>query len=323
MNRFISIFPPGLVITQRFSNASMYLEQSYAWDIDRYRIGKGEFSVSIDGIHTRHIQLGFTSRSTSINSRGAVPKETIMFAILTNDAPSAVHKYVPMGKHHVLCVEDSSEFNLITATSIDLLTVVIEKGLFKRHYLQHNFEEFRFPDEGDLFEGSEQIVSEASKSLFDILYAVLQKSDFYFSPENMERVESSILNIMTELIFQCTNIDKVSQSNKIAYRLENIMYQKYNLELTFPQLCKALNISERNGYLSFNRLYQITPKQYMLRLRLGKIYDTLFFADPQNTNIYQVALENGFYHMGHFSASYKSFFNELPSVTLGKGLNTK
>jgi AraC-like DNA-binding protein len=42
----------------------------------------------------------------------------------------------------------------------------------------------------------------------------------------------------------------------------------------------------------------------------------LTVASPGQTTVTQVAYDNGFYHLGRFSADYRRLFGELPSKTL-------
>jgi AraC family ethanolamine operon transcriptional activator len=83
-------------------------------------------------------------------------------------------------------------------------------------------------------------------------------------------------------------------------------------------LCKELKISPRNAYLTFNKFYGFTPKQFLMSIRLTRAKKAFESSDFSFKSIQQIALENGFYHMSHFSKIYRDFFGELPSETVYK-----
>ena len=62
----------------------------------------------------------------------------------------------------------------------------------------------------------------------------------------------------------------------------------------------------------------MSPATWLRRIRLNKIHKTLLRSSPDEVLIKQVAMDNGFLHLGHFSQNYKTLFGELPSDTLRK-----
>lgn len=62
----------------------------------------------------------------------------------------------------------------------------------------------------------------------------------------------------------------------------------------------------------------MSPKAYMQSKRFNSVRQNLRAADPTNSNVWEIAAEWGFWHMGQFARDYRSFFNELPSATLAK-----
>ena len=55
---------------------------------------------------------------------------------------------------------------------------------------------------------------------------------------------------------------------------------------------------------------------YLKTQQLNRIYRVFHDADPTDTSVKQVAIANGFSHLGQFSRDYKQLFGELPSETL-------
>jgi AraC family ethanolamine operon transcriptional activator len=70
---------------------------------------------------------------------------------------------------------------------------------------------------------------------------------------------------------------------------------------------------------STNCWAQAGPLAYLKTQQLNRVYRVLRNADFSDTMVKQVALDNGFVHLGQFSRDYKQLFGELPSETLQRG----
>lgn len=96
-----------------------------------------------------------------------------------------------------------------------------------------------------------------------------------------------------------------------AYILENSANT-----LTVPELCRAANASQRMLEYAFRERYAMTPKAFILMFKLNNAREQLKNANQYNNQVTQIAQQNGFTHMGQFSAYYKKLFLECPSDTL-------
>ncbi|MEA3455072.1 MAG: helix-turn-helix domain-containing protein, partial [Campylobacterota bacterium] len=79
-----------------------------------------------------------------------------------------------------------------------------------------------------------------------------------------------------------------------------------------------LGISQRQMERLFKANYGITPKRYLLNLRLNAARKELLLSPPTNSTISAIALKYNFFDLNHFSKAYKLMFHELPSQTLHK-----
>jgi AraC-like DNA-binding protein len=86
---------------------------------------------------------------------------------------------------------------------------------------------------------------------------------------------------------------------------------------TVQDLCRIAGASERLLRYAFLERFGISPKAYLLAIRLNGVRRELRGADPSSTKIIDVANRWGFWHMGQFAADYRRLFGELPSETLG------
>jgi AraC family ethanolamine operon transcriptional activator len=80
------------------------------------------------------------------------------------------------------------------------------------------------------------------------------------------------------------------------------------------ELCKAVRVSRRVLEYAFRDVVGISPKQYIVALRLGRARRDIV-AGGTLASISDIAERWGFFHLGRFSGVYKKFFGELPSAT--------
>lgn len=114
-----------------------------------------------------------------------------------------------------------------------------------------------------------------------------------------------------------------STKSKIISLNKNLLFrqaQEYiesTIESNFSilELCKELNISERNLRYIFGRNAGVSPKNYIQKIKLNKVR-RLIKSNSIHEPINHLAIQYGFWHSGQFAADYKKLFGELPSETI-------
>ena len=129
-------------------------------------------------------------------------------------------------------------------------------------------------------------------------------------------VESLILCLAKKLATQ--RRDEI-QTGKFKSVVENI---NSNLSefTSISQICQKNGVTERSLRRWFQQRYQMSPKKYLRTMRLNEVRRQLKKSNP-GEQIFQIASEFNFWHMGQFGKDYKQLFNELPSDTCFKKMN--
>lgn len=86
-------------------------------------------------------------------------------------------------------------------------------------------------------------------------------------------------------------------------------------------LSGALGMSQRGVEVLFQDSLGIGPAAFIRHQRLHGVRRALLEAQPESGVVKELALDWGFWHMGHFSRNYRMLFGESPSATLGRGLH--
>jgi AraC-like DNA-binding protein len=85
---------------------------------------------------------------------------------------------------------------------------------------------------------------------------------------------------------------------------------------SMPALCAALRISRRTLERAFHDLLGISPAHYLRVRSLNAVREALLQCWPEPGIVTRIAIDNGFWHLGRFSLSYRALFGERPIDTL-------
>jgi AraC family ethanolamine operon transcriptional activator len=108
------------------------------------------------------------------------------------------------------------------------------------------------------------------------------------------------------------------QQARLVRRATDYIEAHIHAPLTLKDLYTELGVSRRTLFYSFERVFGVTPMEYIKVQRLQGVHRALKAADPNLTSIVAIAHRWGFWHSGQFAKAYKTMFGELPSETLQK-----
>lgn len=103
---------------------------------------------------------------------------------------------------------------------------------------------------------------------------------------------------------------------RLAKRARAILHEQFRGPLTFSALCRTLGANERTLRRAFNEVYGISPRTYLLHLRLHHARRLLVQSSAGGGVVTKAAFSSGFQHLGRFSQHYRELFGELPRQSL-------
>ena len=106
------------------------------------------------------------------------------------------------------------------------------------------------------------------------------------------------------------------QRTQIMIRLEEVLASGTALSMPIPALSKTLGISERRFRNCCADFLGMSPARYLWLSRMHRVRAALLHADPETSNIADVARTHGFSQAGRFATTYRRLFGERPSDTL-------
>jgi AraC-like DNA-binding protein len=87
-------------------------------------------------------------------------------------------------------------------------------------------------------------------------------------------------------------------------------------DITVGGMAQAAHVTVRAVQLAFRRHLDLTPMQYLRRVRLGHAHHDLVAADPATTSVTAVAYRWGFASSSRFATVYRQAYGVNPSRTL-------
>jgi AraC-like DNA-binding protein len=96
---------------------------------------------------------------------------------------------------------------------------------------------------------------------------------------------------------------------------ETFIIEHAKEELTLDDIVKSSHTSYRVLFNGFKEFHQLSPMNYLRKVRMEGVREELIKADP-GLHVAPIAMRWAFNHLGRFSVEYKKRFGESPSKTL-------
>jgi AraC family ethanolamine operon transcriptional activator len=311
--------------TQIFSLESQDFEEMEqvlsAWDYRYAQVSPGAFRGSIFSTQTGSLAIFRNRWERAIHYRGTAPAGTIGLAISLTQTGDARWMGERVGFNDVIVQRAGSEADYLSAALWDSVVFAIPEAEFAQCIasLTHD-------DPGELLNahGVIRLSPEVAAQLREASIAYLHAAERSLARPGEPSPLPEMARSAVERVARALVDSRPSRQTKPGLRRQRTLLRKAeeycehhaNQPLRIGGLCRELGANERTLRHTFHELTGISPLNYLKTQRLNRVRQALHDGDPANTQVKQVALENGFFHLGHFSRGYKDLFGELPSETI-------
>ena len=135
------------------------------------------------------------------------------------------------------------------------------------------------------------------------------------------RTSSLASSIFTSLLLyylKMNNEQEHSFRNHIVERSVRYIRENIHKNFTISEIARYNNISERYLHLIFRSVLAVSPKEYILSLKLKTAAELI---DTTDMHINTIAFSLGFDNQYYFSKVFKRYYGESPSLYRKKNLN--
>ncbi len=310
--------PPSTVAEATFHSMEEMTELigSMGWPGEFHQLNKGPVTS-----RWRTLNLGASSLTSHrmdkrIHAPLTVPSGCV--ALLIMPPPNFILvDGVELGSDMAFVMDANFQFDFVTPAKTDCWTLVVPECDFEAS-VQALFPRFRMRTSGGL-NRILQCPSSGWSALQGEMTNLLQNGSM--SPEDISRLLCRFFDLMVEEPEKRQReacLGKRS-TDSVAKRARDYIEDHYDSTIRMEDLCRCTGVSMRTLQRSFSEYFQMSPFDYIKARRLNAARQALVAGDSSRGRVTQIALENGFTHLGRFSIDYREHFDESPKDTLARG----
>jgi len=279
-------------------------------DVENILMEKGRFKVNMTLIESPRVKLSQFYINRKLIQRGARAAGFVTF-LIWDDKFSMNWRNKVLGKNHIAVLWTQEHYSL-TEGGIHGFPISLDEN-----YLNGCLIAKGYPEMISILKKVDSLnVSEF------LLQKLRLKIPWITQIKDLNIKDMNYL-IEVELVDDLLNCLISSYENKVRPEL---LQQKFNNAIDYihenlneiisvSQVSQFVNIPERTLRYNFEKKYNISPKDFIQRLRLNAVKKRLS-GNLKTPIIYKIASEYNFWHMGQFTRDYKHLFGELPSETI-------
>jgi AraC family ethanolamine operon transcriptional activator len=309
------LFPAGAVINSEAEGFEQAASVAVKWNVETTQLQKGTYRFSTRAVHTPALQLGRTWRSLGTRLGGAIPQGTVVLAFALNPGARVQFRGRQVQAGEMIVQEDTCGLDFSFMDEIDVVTVAVSREELDRQAMCLWQKPFPVRSRTGIlsFSGIGSL-DRAGQGLTSMLEEALEEPGRLAEPARALALENAALDgLLGQLEDHCKAAGSVDR-HKVARRAAAILHDRCREDLSMADLCEAVFANRRTLHLGFLELYGIPPMKYLCALRLCRVRRAIMDARDPDVRVTDVAMTWGFSHLGRFSASYRSFFGELPSA---------
>lgn len=315
-------------ITKHFSDFDELAANVRAWDLDFRQLDAGESPAEMTQIGYANIQLSHARFNRRYDQRGGTPSGTQTFALLDEGVMGVTWCGRQVTDKTLLMFDGSGSFDAVSQPGFKVFTFAVPMETLAKNAeaygVQHPERALSYSDNTlELTPSTARTLRQHMchlKSVATLDPTVLYQSDFIYE------LECALPGHLMETIAVSKETPKRPELRTRHLALKKVVdfiNESPEIVITVNDLCQITGVSERTLQYAFKEHFGLSPKRYLINVRLNAVRKALIRARPGEITITDIAHRFGFWHMSQFAADYRRLFGTLPSETLNKTSRTK
>jgi AraC-like DNA-binding protein len=156
------------------------------------------------------------------------------------------------------------------------------------------------------------------RSLGDLIVGLIGASETEFQGERSANLIAWTVSLIghTSDQYRPESINGNAAQSLIAKSAQDFIEVNFQHAVHLEDLCRHTGVGIRTVQRCFREYFDLSITDYLKTVRLDRAYREMVTADSGEETVTEIALRNGFTHLGRFSVSYHVRFGEMPSETL-------
>jgi AraC-like DNA-binding protein len=303
-------FQPGLIVNQEFFDYPAMQESAKNWlFLARYRFDTGDFYGRHDGIQLHNMQFGHADRHEGMMFHGTSPKECLTIVLLQKSNGKVCLNNHKMNIGDIIIIDDVKSYEFSSSHHTVMAIISIRKSLFVNSAWLLEETDKKFKDFNNMLS---QVIEAEWKN-------ILERPNLYQDDDKLRAVENKILNTISYIFKEQKGVTfNLTKGEQTALKIKSFLLESLVEDITIDSIVSQFNISHKTLENSFKSLFGITPKHFLMLLKLNHSHEELLLNNEKVTNVSDIAIKWGFSNFGRFAQNYKALFGVLPSETLHK-----
>ncbi len=310
-----------ILVQSTFDDIDDLSTQAQGWDFDFRQLDCGKFRGEIFQGLVGRMMLGEGRFERVLHQRGSAPPGMRTIGIPADNNLQILWRGKPVFRGDLLVFPKSGELDSVSQTDFHVYTISLPEDLLGGAAESAEISSISSALESERIVCKRQAIEQLRARLRCLVDSAKDDATFLTQPNVVRELEGQLLNACTAAIANgragCGH-RRVRRREQLRRNAEAFIAENESRPLTVGDVCKAIDVSERTLQYVFLEHFSVTPKKYLMAVRLNGVRRELREASSRGEKIVHVAGRWGFWHMGQFAADYRRQFGELPSQTLGR-----
>jgi AraC family ethanolamine operon transcriptional activator len=293
------------------------------FDLDALQLQSLPFRVRRVVVRLDACSVVYHSTNARVRTRTSVLEGRVTYVTFGPRARGMVNG-LPIVPDMMLAVAPAAEVGFVVDAGFEDVALLVHPQDIKDHLVARGREgDFRMPRGVELL----QVDARKVRTLYDSgrqLVDVAAREPCRFGEGRKERaavqvelLETLLATLDTASSLEPTHSERTRQGHSLVVKAaEDHALSRIDDPVQITDLCRAAGVSERAMQYAFKEVMGLSPRDYLVRLRLHRVRHALLATSQRTSTVSAEALKWGFWHFGEFSRAYKACFGELPSQTL-------
>lgn len=275
------------------------------WRQRYVQLSSGRMRSRLTGVSNGPLQVYRKWMSERVVQDGGLPKDRICFAILARPmAETPRMQGLEFGADRIFILRGGDDFSIQRPRDMEMVSAVFDTDAFRR-----------LLDESPWTASAQAHLSRNAVDVAPIgierLRAVLMRDEASTSLPAVVDVLAGALDSASGALTRPAALS----ASALVTRAHRLVAASGDEPPSIEALCARLGTSRRTLQNSFMAVSGESPLQYLRSVRLGLARAQLR-AGAGKVSVTEIALANGFSHLGRFAGDYKALFGETPSESI-------
>ena len=302
-----------------FQSIEEYSDSLQGLQLDGCQLSKGDFNGDSCLLTANGFQLGVReSEAKHFQNATVDDKKVGMIFPLIQEEHISNGKIIGPEKQYIILPDD--ENRIIFPDNNKHISLLFHTDQLNNYFSEDEVKHFMMACKGI---SSSMVSSDKKLLVTQKLYNLFE--DFKELDKRIDKNPLAYEDAYESLFYALNNyqeahtskvFERIKNNERLLARALEYIHSEPLQTLTVSSLVKNIHASSRSIQYCFSELLGMSPKKYLVRLRLNAIRKDLNDASPTEKTITNIANNYGVINIGRFKQDYEDFFNETPRETL-------